>query len=75
MTWPIRKGRLEDVVRVGEASDDLVFLLRAGDDDDNVERLQRQALRLSRRYTLNGAACYGVSAFAASDPDPRVGAA
>jgi hypothetical protein len=67
MTEPIAKLRLEDVIRVAETRDDLVFLLRAGDQDDNVERLQQQAGRLSRRYTLGGVECYGVSAFAATE--------
>ncbi|MGH3497449.1 MAG: hypothetical protein ACRDP1_08295 [Nocardioidaceae bacterium] len=67
MTEPIEKDRLEDVVRPEETPDDLVLLLRAGDEDDSVERLKHQAARLSRRYTLNGADCYGVSAFAATE--------
>lgn len=67
MTEPNDKNRLEDVIRPGEAPDDLVFLLRAGDRDDSIERLRRQANRLSRRYTLEGRDCYGVSAFAATE--------
>jgi hypothetical protein len=67
MTEPIAKLRLEDVLRGTESPDDLVFLLRAGDQDDNLDRLQHQAARLSRRYTLGGVDCYGVSAFAATE--------
>ena len=67
MTEPIAKLRLEDVLRGTESPDDLVFLLRAGDQDDNLDRLQHQAARLSRRYTLGNVDCYGVSAFAATE--------
>lgn len=54
-------------MRSDETPEDLVLLLRAGDQDDSVERLQQQAARLSRRFTLEGGECYGVSAFAAAD--------
>lgn len=67
MTEPPAKDALESVLRPDEMSDDLVLLLRAGDGDDNVELLQRQAVRLNRRYTFEGGECYGISVFAATE--------
>lgn len=67
VTKPPPKSPLEGEVRPMETPDDFAFLLRAGDEDDGVDRLQDQAARLSRRYTLDGVDCYGVSAFAANE--------
>ena len=67
MTEPPGKDALEDALRPDEDRDDLVLLLRAGDEKDNVDVLKRQALRLHRRYTYAGEDCWGISVFAASD--------
>jgi hypothetical protein len=66
VTEPPAKDALEDVLRPNEVPEDLVFLLRAGAEDD-VDLLKRQALRLDRRYSFEGAACFGVSVFAATE--------
>lgn len=64
-----KKGKeaLEDALRPDDLSEDLVLLLRAGDEDDDVELLRRQALRLHRRYTYDGDDCWGISVFAATE--------
>ncbi len=67
MTEPPEKDALEDVLRPEEAPEDLVFLLRAGAADDDVDLLKRQALRLARRYTFDDDDCFGVSVFAATE--------
>lgn len=60
------KERLEDVLRVGEAADDLVLLLRGGVYDERLLRLQQQAAQLDRRFNYRGGPCFGVSVFAAT---------
>lgn len=67
MTEPPGKDALEDVLRPDEVPEDLVLLLRAGEEDDDVELLQRQALRLNRRYSFEGSGCWGISVFAATE--------
>jgi hypothetical protein len=56
--------RLEDVLRTGESSDDLVLLLRGG--ADTSAKLLRQAALLEARYTYGGQGARGMSLFAAS---------
>ena len=58
--------RLEDVLRAGESSDDLVMLLRGG--EDTSAKLLRQAALLARRYTYGAQRARGISLFAASSP-------
>ena len=67
MTEPPEKDALESVVRPDEGPDDLVLLLRAGDTEDDVAPLKRQAARLNRRFTYEGGECYGISAFSATE--------
>lgn len=67
MTEPPGKDALDDAVRPDELADDLVLLLRAGDEDDDVDLLKSQALRLHRRYTYGGEDCWGISVFAATE--------
>jgi hypothetical protein len=55
--------RLEDVLRTGESSDDLVLLLRGG--EDTSAKLLRQAALLEARY-YGGQGARGMSLFAAS---------
>jgi hypothetical protein len=59
-----RVDRLEDVLRAGESSDDLVLLLRGG--EDTSAKLLRQAALFERRYTYGGQRARGISLFAAS---------
>ena len=56
--------RLEDVLRTGESSDDLVLLLRGG--EDTSAKLLRQAALFETRYTYGGQRARGISIFAAS---------
>jgi hypothetical protein len=56
--------RLEDVLRAGESSDDLVLLLRGG--EDTSAKLLRQAALFEARYTYGGQSARGMSLFAAS---------
>jgi len=56
--------RLEDVLRVGESSDDLVLLLRGG--EDTSAKLIRQAALFERRYTYGSQPARGISLFAAN---------
>ena len=56
--------RLEDVLRAGESSDDLVLLLRGG--EDTRAKLLRQAALFQRRYTYGGQRARGISLFAAT---------
>ncbi|HEY6685377.1 MAG TPA: hypothetical protein VI094_04120 [Propionibacteriaceae bacterium] len=56
--------RLEDVLRAGESSDDLVLLLRGG--EDTRAKLLRQAALFEARYTYRGERARGMSLFAAS---------
>lgn len=56
--------RLEDVLRAGESSDDLVLLLRGGEDTST--KLLRQAALFETRYTYGGQRARGISLFAAS---------
>jgi hypothetical protein len=56
--------RLEDVLRAGESSDDLVLLLRGG--EDTSAKLLRQAALFETRYTYGGQRARGISLFAAS---------
>jgi hypothetical protein len=56
--------RLEDVLRAGESSDDLVLLLRGG--EDTSAKLLRQAALFEARYTYGGHGARGMSLFAAS---------
>ena len=56
--------RLEDVLRAGESSEDLVLLLRGG--EDTRAKLLRQAALLEARYTYGGWGARGMSLFAAS---------
>jgi hypothetical protein len=56
--------RLEDVLRAGESSDDLVLLLRGG--EDTSAKLLRQAALFERRYAYGGQRARGISLFAAS---------
>ena len=56
--------RLEDVLRAGESSDDLVLLLRGGENTST--KLLRQAALFERRYTYGGQRARGISLFAAS---------
>lgn len=73
MTGPTEKDALEGALRPDELAEDLVLLLRAGDEDDDVDLLKRQALRLHRRYTYARDDCWGISVFAATeDSEPRV---
>lgn len=67
MTEPPEKDALEDALRPGEVPEDLVLLLRAGEEHDDVEVLKRQALRLHRRYLYDGDDCWGISVFAATE--------
>lgn len=55
--------RLEDVLRAGESSDDLVLLLRGGED---TSAKLRQAALFEARYTYGGQGARGMSLFAAS---------
>jgi hypothetical protein len=59
-----RVDRLEDVLRAGESSDDLVLLLRGG--EDTRAKLLRQAALFERRYTYGGQRARGISLFAAT---------
>ena len=56
--------RLEDVLRADESSDDLVLLLRGG--EDTSAKLLRQAALFERRYTYGGQRARGISLFGAS---------
>ena len=56
--------RLEDVLRVGESSDDLVLLLRGR--EDTSAKLIRQAALFERRYTYGSQPARGISLFAAN---------
>jgi len=56
--------RREDVLRAGESSDDLVLLLRGG--EDTSAKLLRQAALFEARYTYGGQGARGMSLFAAS---------
>ena len=56
--------RLEDVLRAGESSGDLVLLLRGG--EDTSAKLLRQAALFETRYTYGGQRAKGISLFAAS---------
>ena len=56
--------RLEDFLRSGESSDDLVLLLRGG--EDTRAKLLRQAALFETRYTYGGQRARGISLFAAS---------
>jgi hypothetical protein len=56
--------RLEDVLRAGESSDELVLLLRGG--EDTRAKLLRQAALFEARYTYGGQRARGISLFAAS---------
>jgi hypothetical protein len=56
--------RLEDVLRAGESSDDLILLLRGGEDTSS--KLLRQASLFETRYTYGGQRARGISVFAAS---------
>jgi len=56
--------RLEDVLRAGESSGDLVLLLRGG--EDTSAKLLRQAALFETRYTDRGQRAHGISLFAAS---------
>ena len=56
--------RLEDVLRAGESSDDLVLLLRGG--EDTSAKLLRQAALFEARYIYGGQSARGMSLFAAS---------
>jgi hypothetical protein len=58
-----RVDRLEDVLRTGDSSDDLVLLLRGG--EDTSAKLSRQAALLEARYTYGGQGARGMSLFAA----------
>lgn len=71
VTDPPDKDALEDVVRSDESTDDLVLLLRGGDDGDDVDLIRRQAARLNRRFTYEGGPCFGVSVFAAIPESER----
>ena len=59
-----RVDRLEDVLRASESSDDLVLLLRGGEDTST--KLLRQAALFETRYTHGGQRARGISLFAAS---------
>jgi hypothetical protein len=59
-----RADRLEDVLRAGESSDDLVLLLRGG--EDTSAKLLRQAALFETRYIYRGQRARGMSLFAAS---------
>jgi hypothetical protein len=59
-----RLDRLEDVLRAGESSGDLVLLLRGG--EDTSAKLLRQAALFETRYTYGGQPARGISLFAAS---------
>jgi hypothetical protein len=59
-----RVDRLEDVLRARESSDDLVLLLRGG--QDTSAKLLRQAALFETRYTYGGRRARGISLFAAS---------
>jgi hypothetical protein len=62
--------RLEDAVRAIESLDDLVLLLRGG--EDTAAKLLRQAALLESRFTYGGRPARGISLFAArSDLDAR----
>jgi hypothetical protein len=56
--------RREDVLRAGESADDLVLLLRGG--EDTTAKLLRQAALFERRYTYGGQRARGISIFAVS---------
>jgi hypothetical protein len=56
--------RLEDTLRAGESSEDLVLLLRGG--EDTSAKLLRQAALLEARYTYGGQGARGMSLFSAS---------
>jgi hypothetical protein len=59
-----RVDRLEDVLRARESADDLVLLLRGG--EDTSAKLLRQAALFETRYTYGGHPARGISLFAAS---------
>jgi hypothetical protein len=59
-----RVDRLEDVLRAGESSSDLVLLLRGG--EDTSAKLSRQAALIETRYMYGGQRARGISLFAAS---------
>ena len=59
-----RVDRLEDVLRAGESSGDLVLLLRGG--EDTSAKLLLQAALFETRYTYGGQRARGISLFAAS---------
>ncbi len=62
--------RLEDVLRHGELPDDLILLMRGG--EDNEAKLLRQATSLEARFTFGGTPARGISLFAAlGDLDAR----
>ena len=56
--------RLEDVLRAGESSGELVLLLRGG--EDTSAKLLRQVALFETRYTYGGQRARGISLFAAS---------
>jgi hypothetical protein len=51
--------RLEDVLRAGESSDDLVLLLRGG--EDTSAKLLRQAALFEARYIYGGQSAWDVT--------------
>lgn len=55
--------RLEDEIRSEESPDDLVLLLRGGEDGE--EKLLRQATSMATRFTYAGKPSRGISLFAA----------
>lgn len=57
--------RLEDALQSGESSDDLVLLLRGGEDTST--KVLRQAGLLESRYTYRDLPARGISLFAAHD--------
>lgn len=57
--------RLEEVIRRGESPENLVLLLRGG--EDTAEKLLRQAANLEARFTYGGQLARGISLFAARD--------
>ena len=62
--------RIEDSIRTGESSDDLILLLRGG--PDTREKIIRHADRTAARYTFDGRPARGISVWAAQgDLDTR----
>lgn len=62
--------RLEAVLRAAESPQDLVLLLRGG--EDTSAKILRQAPLLAQRYSYAGVPARGISVFAAHGPDEEL---